>query len=49
VARAKKLFDLIGARRLAVCIDHTSSLADAAEAHCYMQNCGPRGKVLLIP
>jgi NADPH2:quinone reductase len=47
--RAGELFDLIASDRLSVRIDRELPLADAAEAHRYIEGRGTRGKVLLLP
>jgi NADPH2:quinone reductase len=47
--RAGELFELIEHGRLDVRIDREFSLADAADAHIYMQQRRTRGKVLLVP
>jgi NADPH2:quinone reductase len=47
--RAGELFDLIAEDRLTVRIDRELPLADAAEAHRYIEGRGTRGKVLLVP
>lgn len=47
--RAGELFDLIARERLRVRIDRELPLADAAEAHRYIEGRGTRGKVLLLP
>ncbi|MGZ3668094.1 MAG: quinone oxidoreductase family protein [Ktedonobacterales bacterium] len=47
--RAGDLFNWIGAGQLKVTIDKTFPLADAAEAHRYLEGRKTRGKVLLIP
>ncbi|MBW3604358.1 MAG: quinone oxidoreductase [Actinobacteria bacterium] len=48
-ARATELFELIADDRLAVRIDRELPLADAADAHRYIEGRGTRGKVLLLP
>lgn len=47
--RAGELFDLMAAGRLEVTIDRELPLAEAAEAHRYIEGRGTRGKVLLRP
>ncbi len=47
--RANDLFEWIQAGKLKVNIDQTFSLADAAEAHRYMEGRQTKGKVLLVP
>jgi NADPH2:quinone reductase len=47
--RAGDLFDLMAAGRLDVAIDRELPLAEAAEAHRYIEGRGTRGKVLLLP
>ncbi len=47
--RAGELFDLMGAGRLRVAIDRAMPLADAPEAHRYIEGRRTRGKVLLLP
>jgi NADPH2:quinone reductase len=47
--RAGDLFEWMAAGELQVRIDQTFSLADAAEAHRYMEGRKTKGKVLLIP
>jgi NADPH2:quinone reductase len=47
--RAGELFDLISQGQLKVRIDREFPLADAADAHIYMQERRTRGKVLLVP
>ena len=47
--RAGELFDLIAQGRLDVRIDRDFPLAEAADAHTYMQERRTRGKVLLVP
>jgi NADPH2:quinone reductase len=47
--RAGELFGLIGQGQLEVRIDREFPLAQAADAHIYMQQRRTRGKVLLIP
>ncbi len=48
-SRAGELFELIADDRLRVRIDRTMPLADAADAHRYIEARGTRGKVLLLP
>lgn len=48
-ARAAEIFGWIAAGELAVRIDHTWPLAEAAEAHRYLEARQTQGKVLLIP
>ncbi|MCC6188029.1 MAG: quinone oxidoreductase [Anaerolineales bacterium] len=48
-ARANDLFEWMRAGRLKVTIDKTLPLAQAAEAHRYLQSRQAMGKVLLIP
>jgi NADPH2:quinone reductase len=48
-SRTDDLFQWIEAETLSVRIDRTYSLADAAQAHQYMQDRKTKGKVLLIP
>lgn len=47
--RAGELFDAIADGSLTVRIDRELPLADAAEAHRYIEGRGTRGKVLLVP
>lgn len=47
--RARELFDLIQQGQLNVRIDRTFALADAADAHIYMEKRRTHGKVLLLP
>ena len=47
--RAEDLFAWILAEKLVVHIDKTYPLAEAAEAHRYMEGRMTKGKVLLIP
>jgi NADPH2:quinone reductase len=47
--RADELFDLIARGHLDVRIDREFPLAEAADAHVYMQERRTRGKVLLLP
>jgi NADPH2:quinone reductase len=47
--RSGELFDLITQGRLDVRIDRTFPLAEAADAHVYMEQRRTRGKVLLLP
>ncbi len=47
--RANALFGWIGERKLDIRIDRRFPLADAAEAHRYMEARKTRGKVLLVP
>jgi NADPH:quinone reductase len=47
--RANDLFSWIAAGKLKVHIDKTFPLADAAEAHRYLESRQSKGKVLLIP
>lgn len=47
--RAQDLFDWILAGKLNVHIDQTFALADAPDAHRYMEDRKTKGKVLLIP
>jgi NADPH2:quinone reductase len=47
--RSGDLFNWIGAGELKVTIDKTFPLADAAEAHRYLEGRKTKGKVLLIP
>lgn len=47
--RAGDIFSWILAGKLKVRIDRTFPLADAADAHRYMEGRGTKGKVLLIP
>jgi NADPH2:quinone reductase len=47
--RAGELFDAIADGSLTVRIDRELPLADAAEAHGYIEGRGTRGKVLLVP
>jgi len=47
--RAGDLFDAIADGSLTVRIDRELPLADAAEAHRYIEGRGTRGKVLLVP
>jgi NADPH:quinone reductase len=45
--RAQELFTAYGAGKLAVTIDHEFPLAEATEAHRYLESRGTRGKLLL--
>lgn len=47
--RANDLFDWVQSGELTVRIDRTFALADAAEAHRYVEGRNTRGKVLLVP
>ncbi|MDT8306745.1 MAG: quinone oxidoreductase [Anaerolineae bacterium] len=47
--RAGELFDLLAAGQLEVRIDRTFPLAEAAEAHRYLEGRQTKGKVLLVP
>ena len=47
--RAGDLFDWMGAGELQVHIDRVFPLADAAEAHRYLEDRQTKGKVLLVP
>jgi NADPH2:quinone reductase len=47
--RAGELFDAVADGSLRVRIDRRMALADAAEAHRYIEGRGTRGKVLLLP
>jgi NADPH2:quinone reductase len=47
--RARELFDLIQQGQLNVRLDRTFSLAEAADAHIYMEQRRTHGKVLLLP
>jgi NADPH2:quinone reductase len=47
--RAGEVFDAIADGSLTVRIDRELPLADAAEAHRYIESRGTRGKVLLVP
>ena len=49
LGRASELFALIEAGKLQVRIDRTFSLADAPDAHRYLEARASRGKVLLLP
>jgi len=49
LARAGDLFDWIAAGRLSVRIDKTYHLADAGEAHRYLEGRKTKGKILLLP
>jgi NADPH2:quinone reductase len=49
VERTSDLFSWLAAGELKVNIDKTFSLADAAEAHRYVEARQTKGKVLLIP
>jgi len=48
-SRAGELFDLIARDRLRVRIDQSLPLAEAADAHRYIEGRRTRGKVLLLP
>lgn len=47
--RAGDLFDWLASGRLAVRIDRSFPLAEAAEAHRYLEGRQTKGKVLLLP
>lgn len=47
--RARDLFDWIAAGKLRVRIDKTFPLAEAADAHRYLESRVATGKVLLLP
>jgi NADPH2:quinone reductase len=47
--RANDLFRWISQGALTVRVDRTFPLAEAAEAHRYLESRAARGKVLLIP
>jgi NADPH2:quinone reductase len=47
--RVNDLFQWIAAGELKVRIDKTFSLADAADAHRYLEGRQSKGKILLIP
>jgi NADPH2:quinone reductase len=47
--RARELFDLIEKGQLKIRIDRTFALAEAADAHIYMEQRRTLGKVLLLP
>jgi NADPH2:quinone reductase len=49
LGRANDLFDWIKAGKLDVRIDRTYPLAEAAEAHRYLEGRNTKGKVLMIP
>lgn len=49
LGRANDIFNWIAAGKLKVRIDKTFPLADAAEAHRYLEDRKSKGKVLLIP
>ena len=49
LARTGDIFDWLASGRLQVRIDQRFPLADAAEAHRYIESRQTRGKVLLIP
>lgn len=49
LGRAGDLFDWLAAGRLAVRIDRSFPLAEAAEAHRYLEGRQTKGKVLLVP
>jgi NADPH2:quinone reductase len=49
LSRAGDLFELMAAGELQVRIDQTFPLADAAEAHRYLEGRKTQGKLLLIP
>lgn len=48
-ARSRELFDLIQEGQLNVRLDRTFPLAEAADAHIYMEQRRTHGKVLLLP
>ena len=47
--RAKDLFDWIAAGKLQVRIEQTFALAEAAQAHRYLEGRKTKGKIVLIP
>ena len=49
LGRARDLFTWIGEGRLHVRVDKTYQLADAAEAHRYLEGRNTKGKILLLP